>query len=262
MALMTKAELLCWVAAGLAAVSMGPTVVALLADGRTIGGQSVWAKPLKFEASLALHLATLALAAAALPPGRRGGWLVALTLGMSVVVALGELAYITIQAARQEASHFNLTTSFHRLMYSLMGIGAVILVLGAALLGMLIAWEPAPGTSAALRWAWALGLGLGAVLTLVVAGSIGARLSPFVGAEAAAGPRMAVTGWALTGGDLRIAHFFATHMMQALPLAGLVLAWCAPPVVATAAVVGLAGAWTATTLLLFARALAGAPPWP
>jgi hypothetical protein len=28
-------------------------------------------------------------------------------------------------------------------------------------------------------------------------------------------------GWSTTGGDLRVPHFFATHLMQALPIAGI-----------------------------------------
>ena len=34
---------------------------------------------------------------------------------------------------------------------------------------------------------------------------------------------MPVTGWNREGGDLRVPHFFATHMMQILPLAGWLL---------------------------------------
>ncbi len=29
-----------------------------------------------------------------------------------------------------------------------------------------------------------------------------------------------ITGWSTTGGDLRVPHFLATHLMQALPMAG------------------------------------------
>ena len=35
-------------------------------------------------------------------------------------------------------------------------------------------------------------------------------------------------GWSRTGGDLRVPHFFATHVMQALPLLGLAADRLAP----------------------------------
>ena len=48
---------------------------------------------------------------------------------MSLVWVAGvEMAYITVQSALSEASHFNSTSAFHGLMYSLMGFGAAWLV--------------------------------------------------------------------------------------------------------------------------------------
>ena len=38
-----------------------PTLIGLALDGRTIGGVSVWMKPLKFQVSLGVHLLTVAL---------------------------------------------------------------------------------------------------------------------------------------------------------------------------------------------------------
>ena len=47
---------------------------------------------------------------------------------ITLVMALGEMVYITWQAALGEASDFNYSTPFHSMMYSLMGFGAVMLV--------------------------------------------------------------------------------------------------------------------------------------
>ncbi len=73
----------------------------------------------------------------------------------------------------------------------------------------------------------------------------------------AAGARLALTGWSREVGDLRAAHFFATHALHGLPLAGvgalaLPRGWQRPAV-------WTAGGYGALALALFAQALAGRP---
>jgi hypothetical protein len=60
-------------------------------------------------------------------------------------------------------------------------------------------------------------------------------------------------------GDLRVPHFFATHLMQVLPLAGLVADRVFPSQAAVIFVWLVAAAWTALTLRQFQQALAGIP---
>ena len=65
-------------------------------------------------------------------------------------------------------------------------------------------------------------------------------------------------GWSTTGGDLRVPHFFATHAMQALPLAG----WLADrvwPARARALVWLAAPAYSAVVIATFVQARAGIP---
>ena len=105
------------------------TGVCLLAgafDDRLFNGVSVWSKPFKFALSLAVYFATLLVFSHYLPNGY-----LRTTAGRILVVSLAwvagaEMAYITIQGALGEASHFNATTAFHGLMYSLMGFGAFL----------------------------------------------------------------------------------------------------------------------------------------
>ena len=119
------------------------TTVGLLAgalDERLFNGVSVWAKQSKFAVSLALYFVTLLVYVRYLPVGylrTGGGRVVAVTL---VFVALGEMIYITVQGALGEASHINSTTSFHAVMYALMGIGATWLVTGPLWFGWVI-WQ-------------------------------------------------------------------------------------------------------------------------
>jgi hypothetical protein len=247
-------------AAGCTAAAI-PTLVLLLSDGREIAGASVWAKPLKFQVSIAVHMATLALAAALLPHDFRASWLFAGVVMIAAVSLVGEISYITLQGARGEASHFNLTTPFHALMYTLMGIGALLLLLPALVIGVALWIKPPVHLHPAVRDAVALGFIGSALLTVLVAGHIGSRLSPLVGLEPLGAPRWPLVGWSRSVGDLRISHFFATHMLQVVPLAGLAIARVAPMPFARVTVWLMALAWVAVTLWLYRLALAGTPLW-
>ena len=68
---------------------------------------------------------------------------------------------------------------------------------------------------------------LGAVATLITAGALasGAVGEPghWVGGIRDDTTGLPLFGWSTTGGDLRVPHFFATHLTQALALAGLLV---------------------------------------
>jgi hypothetical protein len=235
------------------------TVAVALLDRRLLNGANVWAKPLKFELSLALHFATLALVASALSEAwRRSPWLEAVAWA-SAACALFEIAYIALQAARQQGSHFNVSTPLYAALYSAMAVGAVVITAAAAVLGVVVAVDGQARFDPATRWGVVLGLVGGAVLTLVTAFRIGATMSPHVGIEPPGARRLPLTGWSLVVGDRRAAHFFATHMMQALPLAGLLLDRLLPRIPALIVLLGVAAAWTALTFFLFRQADAGLP---
>ena len=79
-------------------------------DDRLFNGVSVWSKPFKFAMSLAVYFATLLVFSRYLPIGYLGTkW--GRILVMSLVWVAGvEMAYITVQSALGEASHFNSTS--------------------------------------------------------------------------------------------------------------------------------------------------------
>lgn len=228
-------------------------------DGRTIDGAvSVWAKPLKFEASLALHAATLALVMTALTPTVRSSTLMTVLALVFLAACIVEMAYIIAQAARAEHSHYNVTTPFTRFMWSVMAFAAIIIVGAAGALGVATIFAASATLAPAVKWAIALGLVGGTLLTLYTAFTIGGRMSPYVGAipdgnEA----RMFLTGWSLAGGDLRVAHFLATHMIQVLPLVGLAVAYIVPGRAGVAVVIVAGVIWGGLTLSEYARALYG-----
>jgi hypothetical protein len=85
-------------------------------------------------------------------------------------------------------------------------------------------------------------------------------MTPYVGGvPAGSEDRMALTGWSLAAGDLRVAHFLATHMIQVLPLVGLAVAQVTPGRIGIIIVVGTALVWSAFTLQEYGRALSGKP---
>jgi hypothetical protein len=70
---------------------------------------------------------------------------------------------------------------------------------------------------------------------------------------------MMFTGWSLTGGDLRVAHFLATHMMQAVPIAAVIAVSARTGFLAPYGLLLFAALWAAWTLAEFSVALAGEP---
>jgi hypothetical protein len=253
------AELILWTGAVVMLLVLALCALFWSVDKRLLNEASVWAKPMKFAISLAIHMATLALIVGLLGAGARAGTLLALTAAACALTSLGEMVYILVQGARGQASHFNMATPFTRGMYTAMAVGAVILTVAAAVVGLVAATDRDAEIAPALRQAIALGLVGGTILTLVTAFTIGSRLSPHVPAEPSGGARMALTGWSLAVGDLRVPHFLATHMMQVLPLAGLVAARLLPGGAGVAAVWVAAALWTALVMLTYQQALAGRP---
>lgn len=235
----------------------------LAVDARQFNGEPVWAKPTKFAVSLALHYGTFAAVLHLLGAGwRSASWLEGLAVA-SVLAGVFELVYIGIQAGRMLPSHFNVSTPFYAAMYSLMAIGAVVILLPAVPLGIAAAADPAAALSRPMRLAWSIGLVGGTVLTLIVAFRLGGNGGHLVGAAAENTRAMLLTGWSLSIGDLRPAHFFALHLMQAAPLAGLALGRALPDRAASLGVIAFAGVWTSLCVLAFVRALSGRPlPWP
>ncbi len=198
------------------------TLVAREFDVRTLNDINVWIKPLKFFSSTAIHLATLALLATFLSDKARSAKWLSVMAGVSAFAAIVEIAVIAAQAGRGVASHFNYSTQLDTLIYSLMGVGVMVVTIPALVIGIWFLRTPVtekltPG----LKLGAGLGLTLGFFLTLVIAGYMSAQPGGhWVGAPRTDLGGVPIMGWSREGGDLRVPHFFATHLMQALPLVG------------------------------------------
>jgi len=256
------AERTLWAGALMMVALTLPTLAAHALDPRTLIGVSVWDKPLKFELSIAIHLATLALIVRAMTPQARASGFMRRAALVSSGAAIIEIGYILYQAGRGRASHFNFDTTFEIVMYGVMGVGAVSMVIASLLIGLKSRKALAPETGGGVRWGIVLGLTLGSVFTLIIAGlmssSVVTEPGHWVAGERTDASGLLFFGWSTTGGDLRVPHFFATHLMQALPLLGLIadrtLRQLAVPIVLAGAAFGVV-----VVVATFAQALMGLP---
>lgn len=165
------------------------------------------------------------------------------------------MIYITVRAARGEASHFSETTAIASFLYMLMGVGAVTIAAATGFLGWRIL-KRAPDPP--LAFATGLGFMLAGLLATLSGGYLSARGGHWVGGDLTDATGLPFFHWSTTGGDLRVAHFFGLHIMQALPILGVLFrdfsrlqARC---LISLGAVL-----WVGLAFLAFFQALAGRP---
>ncbi|KAA9007991.1 hypothetical protein [Histidinibacterium aquaticum] len=249
-----------WAFAAVSAALAGLTLVWMPFETRLIEGVPVTAKPLKFALSFVVYFATLALVVERLSEPVRRGLLLQTTVAVLGVCFLAEMAWMILQAARGEASHFNESTPFHLFMYQVvMGTGATLLVLGVALIGWIAGRDGAAHLSPGVRRGVVLGFVLSCVATLVVAGYMSST-GRFVGTPVT-GATLPLLGWSTEVGDLRPAHFLSLHAMQVLPLLGLWLDRRGSP--DARRILGRSAAvYAVLVAAVFLQALAGVPLRP
>ncbi|MBM3505277.1 MAG: hypothetical protein FJX65_15555 [Alphaproteobacteria bacterium] len=235
-----------------------PTLFAMALDGRTLNGVSVWSKPLKFEVALAVYFGTLAWFARWVSPEARASRGYRLFSGIVVSCVTAEMLWIVGAAAFGVASHFNVASPLMAALYGLMGLFAVTLTSAAPLYGVLIHRHRGNGLNPTLRLALTTGLGLTFVLTVLVAGFMASGQSHLIGGNGSDAEGLAFMGWARDGGDLRVAHFFASHAMHVIPAFGLLVAMLGIKH-GRAAVAAFSAAFIAFVVYVFAEALLGQP---
>ncbi|MGW3390661.1 hypothetical protein [Streptomyces cinereoruber] len=205
------------------------SAVGLAVDDRILVGAPIWAKPFKFSVSFVAYALSLAWMLSLLPRGRRTGWWAGTVVAVASAV---EMVLITLQVVRGTRSHFNQATPFDSAVFQIMGGTVVVLWLGALAIALLLL--RARILDRATTWVVRLsslialaGAAVGFLMVRPTPEQLASDAPPIVGAHSVGvpdgGPSMPVTGWATTGGDLRVAHFFGMHALQLLPLVLLVL---------------------------------------
>jgi hypothetical protein len=222
-----------------------PMALAWGLDERVLRGANVWIKPMKFALSIAVLAWTTAWFVGHLQPAHRRSRAVDRIVWLLIGSATFEIGYITLQAALGQASHYNVGDLFHGVMYTLMGLGALLLTVTQPML----AWQLFRHGDRSRPAAYRLAVLLGLTLTFVFGAGVGGLLSSLQPPTTAPLP---IIGWSMSGGDLRPAHFLGIHAEQVLPLIGWALTRRAEPGG------GRVGVWAATLAysLLFAAAVA------
>jgi hypothetical protein len=240
------------------------SIVAVLlqrVDPRVLeSGVNVWVKPAKFFSSVGIFALTAAWFFGYVRPERRNSPMMRRTVALLIISGTFELLWISWQAANGLESHFNNDTVFYSVMYSLMGLFAVLLV-GSTLP---LAWEIARRPALHLQRDYVVAVVTGLLLTFLLGGILGGYMSSQAGHSVGAeGGRTFLFGWNRSGGDLRVAHFLGIHAEQAIPIlaalaAGAGLGQRARWVLLMAG----AATYVALTLAIFAQAVAGHPLLP
>ncbi|WP_232702723.1 hypothetical protein [Halobacterium wangiae] len=195
-------------------VLLAAFLVGFAIDPRTVGGESVWLKPTKFAASIALFAGSLAWLTPQFPVSDRLLGVVSAGVATGSIV---EIALIGGQAARGVESHFNTATALDTAVYNVMGatiVGVVVLVAWLLVRSWRADFDVAP------PFAWGIRLG---VLLFVLGSFQGGTMAALSGSVTGSGGTVPVLGWNL-GGDLRIAHFVGLHALETVPLAGYLAA--------------------------------------
>jgi hypothetical protein len=238
------------------AISMVPTAFAMLIDPRTFQGINIWIKPLKFEFALSVYLATLAWFAGWLPRGTLTSVWYRGFAAMVVFAIAAEMIWVGGAAALGVGSHFN--TSI-RGLYPLMGVFAVVLTSASLVYGVLIWRDTESRLDPVFRLSVTVGLILTFVLTLIAATALSSQPSHFIGTSASDASGFPVMGWSRTGGDLRVAHFIATHAMHAIPVIGLAASLLLTKSIGRVAVIAASIIYAVFAGITFVQALQGRP---
>lgn len=176
-------------------------------------GTSAWLKPFKFFLSTAIFIWTMDWYLHYLPLTDK---IYYYSWTMVVLFTL-EDGYILAQAVCGQTSHFNITSTYNRMMWAMMMVCALGISIYTIIIGTGFFTQPLPELSQ--NYLWGIRLGLIFFLVFSLEGMVmGARMAHTVGyADGAAG--MPITNWSKGYGDLRIAHFLGMHALQILPIA-------------------------------------------
>jgi hypothetical protein len=224
-------------------------------DSRLVKGINPWIKPSKFAISIIIYVWTVAWLLEYLRISSRTKRIVSWGIAISMLV---EIACIVMQAARGTTSHFNVSTPFDGVIFSVMGL-MIVLNSVMALVMLILFFSRQSELSQPYLW----GIRSGLVIFLMasaIGGVMVAHLSHSVGVPDG-GPGLPIVNWSTLGGDLRVAHFAGLHALQILPILGFLIGrhrgWTMQW--KSASILAIAGAYALVVGLLYLQASSGSP---
>jgi len=214
--LRARDPLLFWTGALMALALLVVTLLSI-GDQRLILGINPWLKPMKFLVSITMLLWTTAWFMPETEPDLVKRALVRWTVAVAMLI---EIALIIMQAARGTTSHFNASTAFDLAVFNLMGITITVSTI-AMMLFLWILRRDTPTNRAGYLWGVRLGVALFVLASWQGFTMVANNAHAVPGPDG--GPGLPFVNWSIEMGDLRSAHFFGMHAMQALPLLGFLL---------------------------------------
>ena len=186
----------------------------MIFDDRTLMGVSVWLKPFKFGISGAIFVYSIGYFSHLYNYGKRKKNFVNHLIAWSTSI---DIVIILIQAARGVKSHYNMSSAFDGILFAMMGFLISLSVL-VMVIFMIDTVRRKPKVSFAILSALFMGW-IAMLYGSYVGGQMIGQMAHNVGV-ADGGAGMPLVNWSLSGGDLRIAHFFGIHAIQIIPIAG------------------------------------------
>lgn len=188
-------------------------ILAIIApfDSTEILGINRWIKPMKFFISIAIFVWTTAIYLNFLKGFDKSARLI--SWGM-IAIFFVEMFIVVMQALRGTTSHFNIKTPFDGMLFAVMGLAIALNTFLVAYL-LYLYFKAEIDLPKSIVW----GMRLGLILFLVSSfegGYMSTQLGHSVGVTDGR-KGLPFVNWSITGGDLRVAHFFGMHAFQVVP---------------------------------------------
>jgi hypothetical protein len=186
-------------------------------DNRTLGGISVWIKPLKFWISGGIYILTFGFLITKYPYSKLKKDIFRNINSWTLLLETGIIFY---QASRGIRSHYNQDSMFDGMLFAAMGI-----LIGINVFFMI--WLAIDAARLKLKVAKPIQIAIciGWIVVIVgswVGGQMIGQMSHNIGV-ADGGEGLPLLNWSTVGGDLRIAHFVGLHGIQIIPLFAWIL---------------------------------------
>jgi hypothetical protein len=181
-------------------------------DDTIVTGINAWIKPMKFALSVAIYSWTFGWILFYLKSKRQQNFITWVVL----ICMLVENFIITLQAARDEISHYNISSELNAILFITMGVFITINTFVNLYTLILFFLKSQVTINGNMLVAWRVGL-----LFFFVGGISGGMMIANMGHTIGAvdgGAGLPFTNWSTQAGDIRAAHFFTLHGLQAIPL--------------------------------------------